>query len=241
MKTTALLRGLGNLLFVPCCPACDARAPEVGWSAGLCPVCSESLYELGPACPRCAEPMAGPRSIECRRCRRTPPPFAFVRAPYRYGGELAVALRRLKYDRRPDIARALAPLVGPALREASEHADVAVPVPLYWRRLARRTFNQAALLLRHGGRDLDIPIDQLSLRRVREARPQSSASAAQRASNVAGAFAVPRGRRSCIEGKRVLLCDDIMTTGATLREATRALRRAGAASVVGFCVARAES
>jgi predicted amidophosphoribosyltransferase len=79
-------------LMVPGCPACDAPGHP-----GLCPRCTESLYEVGPACPRCAEPMAGPVALLCRRCRVRPPPFARALSPYRYGGELAVALRRLKY------------------------------------------------------------------------------------------------------------------------------------------------
>ena len=232
---------LSRLLFVPCCPACDAHAPDVGTRAGLCPVCSQSLYELGSACPRCAEPIAGPRSIVCARCRRRPPPFTAVHAAYRYGGELGLALRRLKYQQRPDIARALAPLFGPALCRAAEGVDVVIPVPLHWRRFAARTFNQAALLLHHGGRDLAVPSDVLSLRRVRATRSQSRLGLAERAINLASAFEVVARRRPRIAGRRVLLVDDIVTTGATMASAARALRRAGAIQVTGFCVARAEA
>lgn len=258
-----LQQALEDLVFVPHCPSCDAIAPAVGSSTGLCTVCSESLYEVEPACPRCAEPYdTAPVKVApiCARCRRQPPPFQATCALYRFGGELAVALRRLKYNRRPDIARALAPLMAPAMRLAMRDADLAVPMPLHWRRLSARTFNQADLLLRHAHRlavepgprsdetdgDLssgasDIVIDRLSLRRIRATPPQSGTSAARRASNVAGAFAVCPRRRRRIAGKRIALLDDVMTTGATMAAASRALLAAGARSVIAVCLARAES
>ena len=231
-----------ELVFVPHCPACDCRLSGLIAGAGLCPACSESLYELGSACPRCAQPIDGPRALVCARCRRRPPPFRAAFAPYRYGGQLGVALRRLKYQSRPDIARALAPLLAPALHRVveREQADVVVPMPLHWQRLSARTFNQSALLARYAGYHLECPIDTLSLRRIRATRAQSGANALQRIRNVAGAFAVVARRRDRVAGKRVLLFDDIMTTGATMAAATRALRAASAHLVIAFCAARAE-
>lgn len=228
-----------DLLFVPHCAACDVRVDP---GAPLCEPCSASLYELGSACPRCAEPIEGPRSVVCARCLTRPPPFVAAHAPFRYGGELARALHRLKYDGRPDIARSLAPLVRPGLRRAvaESGAEVAVPVPLHWRRLSARGFNQAALLLRHAARGLGLEIDALSLRRVRATATQSSLRASERAGNVAGAFAVVRRRRSRLAGRRVLLVDDVMTTGATMAACARALVAAGAREVIAFCAARAE-
>jgi ComF family protein len=227
-------------LMVPGCPACDAPGHP-----GLCPRCAESLYEVGPACPRCAEPIAGPVALLCRRCRVRPPPFARALSPYRYGGELAVALRRLKYARKPEIARALAPLLTPSLRHAAACADLAVPVPLHWRRMMQRGFNQAALLLdhahRHAGKDLGIPIDRRCLRRVRATAPQSGLSLRDRAANVSAAFAVPPRYRARVAGLRVLVVDDVMTTGATMSACARALLGSGATLVIALAVARAES
>lgn len=231
-----LLQTVIDLIFAPHCSACDARGAR-----GLCAVCAHSLYPIDSACPRCAEPIAGPVSITCRRCRRRPPPFVAALSPYRYGGELARALRRLKYQRRPDLARDLAPLFAPALAAIATLADVAVPVPLHWRKRARRGFNQSAELLAFAGRQLTIPIDLLSLRRIRPTVPQSGLSASQRADNVASAFAVVARRASRICGRRVLLFDDVMTTGATMAACARALRDAGATEVVAFAVARAET
>ncbi|ACY14325.1 ComF family protein [Haliangium ochraceum] len=238
-----MLAAVFDLLFAPGCAACDQPLTGAGARAlPLCAVCAISLYPLDSACPRCAEPLEGPVNLLCRRCRTRPPPFASAHAPYRYGGELARALRRLKYQRRADIARALAPLLAPRLREvvARCEIEVAVPVPLHWRRASQRGFNQAALLLRQAARGSRLPIDALSLRRQRATVTQRHLRGGEREANVRGAFAVVARRQRHIAGRRVLCVDDIMTTGATMAAAARALRAAGAREVVAFCAARAE-
>jgi ComF family protein len=238
-----VLRAILDLLFVPHCAACDVRVDP---GTPLCAVCALSLYELGAACPRCAEPLEGPVSVLCRRCRVAPPPLVSAHAPWRYGGELARALHRFKYERRAELARALAPLVAPGLAAvvARTGVDLAVPVPLHWRRLSARGFNQAALLLRQAAALLPpepaLEIDTVSLRRVRATAAQSGLASRERARNVDGAFAVVPRRRARVAGRRVLCVDDVMTTGATLSACARALLHAGAAEVVGFCAARAE-
>jgi len=206
----------------------------------LCDACAESLYPTGPACSLCAEPREVAVS-QCPRCRRRPPPYRCLIAPYRFGGELATALRRLKFRDRPDIARILAPLFAPGLTAVADDVDVAIPVPLSWRRRLSRGYNQAALLLEYGRKSagLDVPIERLALRRRVHTQPQSGLSSNARARNVAGAFDVRARHRHRVADRRVLLFDDIATTGATLASATRALRRAGAADVVAMCVARA--
>ena len=233
-----MLRALLDVLFVPHCVACDARLSEPG---SFCASCAGSLYELGPACPRCANPASGPVAVLCARCRAVPPPFAAAHAAYRYGGELAVALRRLKYERRPDIARALGRRLAPALGRAAAGADVAVPVPLHWRRMWARGFDQAAALLYHAGRDVPIAVDTRCVRRVRATAAQSGLTARRRTANVAGAFAMTRRGRVRLRDKRVLLVDDVMTTGATVAACARALLDGGAREVVVFCAARAEA
>src|SRR5687768_3651668 len=106
------LSRLLDLIYPPACAACDAA---VAAGVPLCPPCAVSVDPLGDACPRCAEPVDAAPAGPCARCRTAPPPFAGATAPYRYGGELAAALRRLKYQGRAEVAPALAPLLVPGL------------------------------------------------------------------------------------------------------------------------------
>lgn len=200
-----------DLVFVPACSACDAVLDQ---PLPFCPACATSI---DPAPARSGDETA---------------------APYLFGGELATAIRRLKFEGRREIARAIAPLLAPALAEAAAGCDLLVPVPLHRRRLRERGYNQAALLLRHLRRYAALPVDPLSLRRLRATAPQTGLDRAARRRNVDGAFAVVRPRR--VAGRAVLLLDDVVTTGATLAAASAALRAAGAARVTCFCAARAE-
>jgi len=229
-----------SLLFVPHCPACDERVPA---PAPLCGACAISLDELGPACPRCAEPQAAPPPVTCARCKTSAWPLEGLVVPWKYGGELGRALRRMKFSRRPDLARDLAALYAPFFAAAvvAGEIDVIVPVPLHWRRLGGRGFNQAEALARHGRRAAEVAtrIDGLVLRRTRATPPQTSLDGHARRINLAGAFEVPARRARRIAGKRVLLVDDVVSTGATMAAAGHALRAAGAAAVIGFAVARA--
>jgi len=234
-----VIDALLSILYVPSCAACDAR---VARGAPLCAPCAASLEPISAACPRCAEPLAGPVSLVCARCRRRPLPIDGIVSPWRYGGELGRALRRLKFERRPDLGRALAPLIAPFLAAAATAAgvDLVVPVPLHWRRLVARGYNQADVLCRHAAAQLAVPCRPRLLRRRRATQPQTGLSARHRARNLDGAFAVPTRSIPLVTGRRVLLFDDVVTTGATLAAAARALRAAGAASVHGFAVARAD-
>ncbi len=226
-------------LFAPRCAACDA---PLECSSPMCTPCTESLWPIEAACPRCALPIEGEHSVLCRRCRLRGGPIARATAPFRYGGELAVALRRLKYSDRADLARQLSPLFSTQLTVAAAICDRLIPVPLHWRRRSARGYNQAqTLLLRGLPRQLRRKVDTSTLVRRLATAPQTGLAARVRADNVRNAFQIRRRRQRRLRGQTVLLFDDVVTTGATVRAAARTLLRAGAAQVIVFSVARASA
>jgi ComF family protein len=231
-----------DLVYPALCPACDARLERDAtppWCAG----CAASLEPLSaPHCVVCGEPFdsAGPSHI-CRRCVASPPAFDEARAPLRYGGALADALLRYKHGGREALGGALARCFAAASLAIhfDRDADVVVPVPLHPTRLAQRGFDQAARLARAIARAKRLPLLLRGLRRIRATPPQTSLSGRARRQNVTGAFAAAPRSSSALRDRRVLLVDDVLTTGATASACAHALRAAGAARVYVLTLARA--
>lgn len=226
-------RALLDLLFPPRCQVCGA--PD---EFPLCRACWQGFPRIEPpVCPVCGRPLVGPPDLvfTCMPCRRKRP-LIRVRAFGRYDGRLREAIHALKYGRNLALAdplgTALAQVVcgDPVLRTA----DALVPVPLHPRRWSERGFNQAEELARVAARRTGIPLRHLVVR-VRPTVPQTELDEEERRRNVRGAFAV----RGAATGLRVIVVDDVVTTGSTLRECARALRRAGARDVSAAVVALA--
>jgi ComF family protein len=156
-----------------------------------------------------------------------------------FGGALATAIRRFKYNERPDLARPLGRMLRIAARDAGLRADLVVPVPLHPRRLAERGYNQAALLAAHVAAELGAPLAARGLTRLRHTEQQAQLTRGDRLSNTAGAFRARAPDR--VRGRAVVLVDDVATTGATLEACRAALLLAGAASVTCLVVARAQA
>ena len=214
-------------------PAADRRLPF------FCRSCWDSIRPFdGPLCPRCGCPFDSPLALAhspthtCRACREKPPRFDRALSPYRYDGAVERAIRLFKYRRRDALAEPLANLML-VWTDRLPPVDLVMPVPLHPRKLRAREFNQALLLADRIARHLGLPLSFESLVRHRETKPQTELDRAGRVRNVRRAFAVrePDG----LDGRRVLLVDDVLTTGTSLAEVVKLLR-SGSADLVGIGV-----
>lgn len=212
------------------CLICGERGDN---GLDLCATCRRGLPFVRHACARCAVPLPVP-AIACGDCLRRPPPQAATHAAFVYRAPLDRLLPRAKFH--GDLAglRLLGTLMAAALADAERPAAL-VPLPLHRARLRRRGYDQALELARVLARDLDLPLRDDLLRRVRHTAPQSRLDAAARRRNLRGAFAV---RDGVGVPAHVALVDDVMTTGATVHAAATMLRRAGVARVDAWVCAR---
>ncbi|MCX8132688.1 MAG: ComF family protein [Roseococcus sp.] len=247
MALAARLKALGgaalDLLLPPSCLTCEEPVAEQG---GLCPACFARLsFVSAPMCAVCGVPLphdaAGEMRAEgpvCAACLAAPPAFRRARAALRYDAGAKALILPFKHRDRTELAQPLARMMARAGAELLRGADLLVPVPLHRWRLFRRRHNQAALLARALSRLSGVPHAPLLLRRARRTRPLGDLGAAARAAEVEGAFRVPPHAAAALAGKRVLLVDDVLTSGATAHACARALLEAGAASVEVLAAAR---
>lgn len=212
--------------FAPRCLLCGAAA---GYD-GLCDGCRTELPWLDAAgCEICAHPL--PAAGLCGRCLADPPHYDRVIAACRYAFPLDALIHSYKYGGRLAAAAALAGLLDGRI---TRKPDLIVPVPLTPQRLRERGFNQALEIARLLGKSLGVAVDAGLCIKTRDTAPQSTLPWKTRRKNIRGAFVV----LGDLEGRHVAVVDDVLTTGATLGELARNLKRAGAASVTGYVIAR---
>ena len=227
---TALRLAL-DFALPPLCPSC--REP-LGDGLGLCAPCWSKLSLIEP--PYCArlgipfvfDPGAGLLSMEAIA---NPPAYDRARAAVRYDDIAASLVHQFKYSDRLDLAPMMGQWMARAGRELLADAHALIPVPLHWRRLWARRFNQSATLASAVSAMCGVPVVQGGLKRVRATPQQVGLSKTERADNVQGVFRVPRENQGEIAGRRLVLVDDVLTSGATVDACARALLRAGAGHV----------
>ncbi len=225
------LHGAIGIVYPPSCIACQAATGE---AQALCPACWGAIgFIERPYCERLGTPFSvdlGDGLIS-PAAMADPPVFARARAVCRFDGTARELVHRLKYGDRTDLALTMGRMMAQAGRELLPDAGLIVPVPLHRTRLWTRRFNQAAALAQVVAQQSGVALAPLALARIKRTRQQVGLTRAQRADNLQGAFKVPPGARPQIEGRRILLIDDVLTTGSTANAAARALLRAGASAV----------
>jgi len=234
----ALLR---DIVFPPSCAHCHCRTGRHG---GLCPRCWSSMRFIErPFCEVLGTPFGhdpGPGMLSAEAIAN-PPVFDRLRSVAIHEGIARDLVHDLKYRDRTDLAPMMAGWMVRAGGEALDDCDVVVSVPLHRTRLFSRKFNQSAELGRHVARLSGKPFRPLALVRKKKTVQQVGLTANARALNVRGAFSVPEGRTPEVFGRKIVLIDDVFTTGATVSAATRALKKAGAREVTVLTFARAFS
>lgn len=225
-------RAVLDFLYPPRCPVCDrAVLPKEG-------ICRECLGKLpfvsGPVCMKCGKPVSNDRKEFCRDCEKKAHGFAQGKALWIYEKEIKASIYRFKYQNKREYGRAYAEQI--AARHGawikSKRIQALVPVPLHKNRKRKRGYNQAEILARELGKMLGIPVHSGFLIRMQDTKPQKTLNDEERRHNLKHAF---QGKKGFVPG-RVLLVDDIYTTGSTLDAAAAALSDAGAEKVYAYCL-----
>ena len=237
----SFLRKFLHVIFPATCTSCEMRL----WDDPVpfvCQTCWGTLVPIaGPCCPHCGVPYASPVALqqspthECGACRTKPPAFTQTWSLFPYQSPLREAIVLFKYRGKRSLTKHFIQAMIPALPTLPT-IDILMPVPLHPQRLREREYNQS-LLLAHGlSQHLQIQLLLSCLRRVRPTAPRTSLSKKQRLANLRRAFAIDNISR--IKGQRILLIDDVFTTGTTLHECAKALRKSGSGPVYGLTLAR---
>ena len=239
------LSQLMHIIYPPRCHLCgcflalDKGAPPTPY---LCSNCFRDLAVIShPMCTVCGIPFPSStgRDHLCENCLRKTPWYDLVRSPYLYEGTLMRAIQRFKYGRETDLASSFGTLLCAFARQWIPDPEnwLAVPVPLHRGRLRERGFNQSLLLAKALSLELGSGLDYLCLTRTRYTQPQTGLGKDERRKNIKGAFSVTRNE--VFKGNKVLLIDDVFTTGHTLSECAKTLKKAGCLLV--WCLALART
>lgn len=218
------------------CLLCDEPSDN---PQALCSACEAELPWLGEHCRICALPLPG-HDLTCGACLRKPPAFTRVEAAWRYDFPLDALITRFKHQAQWPLGRLLGELLSHHLQHAFSEGltkpDLLLPVPLSGRRLRQRGFNQAGMLARWLSQGLQLTLNEHVLQRRQDTQAQQQLNAAQRLRNLRQAFALAPA--SQVRGLHLAIVDDVLTTGATAESIARLLRKAGAARVDVYCLAR---
>lgn len=232
------LSGLANLLFPPKCAICGTGTER----DGFCDQClAQVSFISSPMCPQCGLPYPVEEGVDhlCSECIKGGQHFSIARSVGIYKDNILELVHRFKYGGKLSAGRLLGSLMADRAADyfAISGYDVIIPVPLHRQRLRQRGFNQSLLLAREIAGKFDMPVDFESLKRTRDTGPQASLGGSERRGNVRNAFEA----LDPVRGKKVLLIDDVLTTGSTVRECARALIDKGAMDVAVYTAARAVS
>ncbi len=227
MKITKLLK----LFWPEVCPFCGKVSAQ-----GICGECRKKTDRLKvrePKCMKCGKPVKDAEQEYCRDCLDARHEYDRGAALWVHKPPVNTSVYQFKFHNRRSFgsfyAKEMAAEYGEAL--AGWGIDIIIPVPLYPGKYKKRGYNQAAVLARELGKVLDIPVEERLLKRIRETAPQKNLTPRKRRQNLNGAFSVEKRRRVFLKSRSVLLMDDIYTTGSTVDEAAKTLKKAGAEKV----------
>jgi ComF family protein len=240
-----MLRNFINIVYPPRCHICGdflGNDDSENQPIFFCRACFSDFSQISsPLCPICGTPFIADSQEDhtCESCLRKRPFYEATYAGYLYRGAIMEAIHQFKYGEKTFLSNSLGPLLSQFAKGLCEKSDnlLTMPVPLHPKRLRERGFNQSLLLARHVAEDLDTELDFLSLRRVRYTSPQTGLGKEERRKNVRAAFHVENP--DAVKGMSILLVDDVATTGNTLNECARVLRKSGCKSVLCLVLARA--
>lgn len=235
----SILSNIINTFLPPRCIKCGCILSHDG---GLCPECFNQInFISSPYCSKCGNPFVSgnvSKNLLCPACLKNhKTPFRLSRSAVHYDEASKPLLLSFKFMDKTDNADILAKWLNIAgLDIWKEGADIIIPIPLHYTRLIKRRYNQSGLLAKELGKITGLKVDYTSVIRHKKTRPQVEFSGRERIKNVKGVFSVKHPEK--IKGKRIVLIDDVMTTGSTMKECAMALRKAGAKSVDALTVAR---